>query len=366
MKKKICYLAALDLACKRGVVEKVRSTIGALQEAGYAGQAVICEKGGLAGALILRKKLGEIDADLIILRSRGPFGLFLVDGLIRKRLRGTKIVIDIPTPIRNAILEVWGHRKNLVAGLVDILLLLLAHPWCDLPANRVIEYGEEHDWFLIGLRKKAVLVGNGVAVANVPIAHANAWKRSNPLTLIAVSALSFWHGYDRLIRGLGEYQANLAAGAPAVELLLVGDGPERERLEALAASLGLADSVHFLGYRVGEPLYDYYRQAHVAISAIGCHRKGLTVASPLKSREALAMGLPIVYAYKDPDLPDDLAFAQRIPADDSAVDISALVDWYARLRESDFDPRSLREFAARQLDFSRKIWPYTELLKTMA
>jgi hypothetical protein len=44
------------------------------------------------------------------------------------------------------------------------------------------------------------------------------------------------------------------------------------------------------------------------------HRVGLHEASPLKSRECLAFGLPLILAYKDTDLDvDDLDFLLRIP-----------------------------------------------------
>ena len=41
----------------------------------------------------------------------------------------------------------------------------------------------------------------------------------------------------------------LAERRPDIRLLLVGDGPERSRLEALARDLGIVDRVHFAGYQ---------------------------------------------------------------------------------------------------------------------
>jgi glycosyltransferase involved in cell wall biosynthesis len=40
-----------------------------------------------------------------------------------------------------------------------------------------------------------------------------------------------------------------AAALPGVDFVLAGEGPERAGLEALAAELGIAERVHFLGYR---------------------------------------------------------------------------------------------------------------------
>lgn len=73
---------------------------------------------------------------------------------------------------------------------------------------------------------------------------------------------------------------------PDSQLLLVGDGPERDALEARATQLGIADSVHFLGTRNDVPtLLDA-----MDIFAFPSHFEGL----PGALLEAMAAGLPIV------------------------------------------------------------------------
>ncbi|MDE7831290.1 glycosyltransferase, partial [Escherichia coli] len=62
-------------------------------------------------------------------------------------------------------------------------------------------------------------------------------------TFLFVARLSREKGADVLLRAF----ARLSASAPEAELRLAGDGGERPRLEALAASLGIAGRVHVLG-----------------------------------------------------------------------------------------------------------------------
>lgn len=76
------------------------------------------------------------------------------------------------------------------------------------------------------------------------------------------------------------------AEAPAAQLLLVGDGPLEPELRALAAELGIQDSVHFPGARRDTPaLY-----GAMDVFAMPSRYEGLSMAL----LEAQAAGLPCV------------------------------------------------------------------------
>ncbi len=76
-----------------------------------------------------------------------------------------------------------------------------------------------------------------------------------------VGELSSRKNQEFLIKGLGEIKKSKDNAA----LVLVGDGEERENLEALAKSLGLEDSVIFAGRR--QDALDFMRAADVYVSA---------------------------------------------------------------------------------------------------
>ena len=83
-------------------------------------------------------------------------------------------------------------------------------------------------------------------------------------------------------------RAALGAAAP-VTLLLVGDGPDRPRLEAQAAALGLAaPAVVFAGMARPARVPAYYRLGDVFLSFSASETQGLTTL------EALAAGLPLL------------------------------------------------------------------------
>ena len=72
---------------------------------------------------------------------------------------------------------------------------------------------------------------------------------------------------------------------PRVHLVLAGNGPLRGELEQLAGELGIADRIHFLGFR-----RDVYRLCSSAdLFLFASRREGLSVSV----MEAMACGLPI-------------------------------------------------------------------------
>jgi glycosyltransferase involved in cell wall biosynthesis len=108
-----------------------------------------------------------------------------------------------------------------------------------------------------------------------------------------------WHGVDKL--------AALARLVPDVELDIIG-------YESLPGFETLPENLHLHGYLSAGEYKKILGSADAAISSLGLHRIGLEEASPLKSRECLALGLPLVLAYADTDLHDVQAdFLLRIP-----------------------------------------------------
>ena len=79
---------------------------------------------------------------------------------------------------------------------------------------------------------------------------------------------------------------------PRIRLILIGDGPEREKVEALAQRLDLAERVYFLG-RVPN-LADYYAAADCVIST------SFYDTYPNVIKEALWCGLPVIVPRHDP------------------------------------------------------------------
>jgi len=104
---------------------------------------------------------------------------------------------------------------------------------------------------------------------------------SRQVTVGTVAALRAEKNISRLLRAF-----QIAVRSCDARLIIVGDGPERPRLEALTTELGLTERVQFLGY-VTNPAQVYSFFDVFALSSD-------TEQMPLAVLEALASGLPVV------------------------------------------------------------------------
>ena len=108
--------------------------------------------------------------------------------------------------------------------------------------------------------------------------------------LLTVGRLSPPKGFDDAIRAL----ALLRSRGREATLWLVGDGPERATLEALARERGVADRVRFLGALGHEELLPLYRRAWLLLAPSRVLANGRRDGIPNVIVEAMAMGLPCV------------------------------------------------------------------------
>jgi glycosyltransferase involved in cell wall biosynthesis len=105
---------------------------------------------------------------------------------------------------------------------------------------------------------------------------------ANLFRVVTVCRLTAWKGVDGLIGAI--------AALPDTGLLIVGDGPERASLEALARQLGISQRVHFAGQVPRQQVNGYLRACDLFV--LNSRYEGL----PHVVLEAMAVGLPVIAA----------------------------------------------------------------------
>jgi glycosyltransferase involved in cell wall biosynthesis len=159
---------------------------------------------------------------------------------------------------------------------------------------------------------------------------------AQPRRLLFVGSLSPNKGVAVLLQALARLPGDLDW-----QLSVIGDGPERARLETLAASLRLAGRVAFEGYQPKAIIAERMRAAHLFVLPSRVETFSVAVA------EALVTGLPVLATRSGG--PEDLvteANGQLIAPDDIEAMTSALCDMLTHLERYD-RIRIAREAAAR-------------------
>ena len=108
-------------------------------------------------------------------------------------------------------------------------------------------------------------------------------------TLGIVSRLSYEKGIDIMIAALPA----IIGKHPDIRLLIVGDGAERERLQAQAKTLGVSEHIEWAGLQPKERLPDFYGQMDIVVIPSRFEGFGLTAI------EAMAAGVPVVTSAVD-------------------------------------------------------------------
>ena len=96
-------------------------------------------------------------------------------------------------------------------------------------------------------------------------------------------------GLDDLLHAMA-----LARSSRPMALTVVGDGPLRAELEALAAHLGIADAVEFAGARPTAWFAERAGEFDVLVAPFRPGRNGTRDTGPIVLKEAMALGLPVI------------------------------------------------------------------------
>ncbi|KCV61302.1 glycosyltransferases group 1 [Bordetella bronchiseptica 99-R-0433] len=207
-----------------------------------------------------------------------------------RALRGAPLIIEYNSIARNE------YRSS---SKIKYLLEIISSKYFPRQARGIIAVTPELLATVPATQAEGVVISNGYDfTAAVPRA---APINTRARLLLVGSPGQPWLGADKMVR--------LATLMPEYDFDVVVPG----------LKLAGPPNLYFHGALFDEDLAARYAATDVALGTLALHRKGMEQAAPLKTREYLAHGIPVVGGYDDPDL-DGAAYWLNIGNTEDNID----------------------------------------------
>lgn len=271
---------------------------------------------------------------------------FFVDFLRKVHKLGVRIFMEIPT---------WPYDTEYVHGTI----LNRLQRWIERKSrvyfkkyvDRVVTVQDIDEIMTI----PTIKISNGIDVESITL---RSEKPHEGINLLGVAHLGDWHGYDRLIEGMGLYYKE-TSNPIEIHFYIVGDNEKvYKQYLTIAKNYGIENRIHFEGIKGGEELDNYFDTADLAIGCLGNHRKGVKDAKPLKSIEYAARGIPFIYSERNSDF-DNRLFVVKFPQDDTPISVDILLDF---IENNHFDPSEIRKSVTKTLSWDYQMSKITSEL----
>ena len=212
--------------------------------------------------------------------------------------------------------------------------------------NAIVTFSDAEQIF----GQRTIRISNGVDMDSIPL-HQYQVPSDGSVHLIGVAEVHYWHGYDRLIAGLGEYYKH-TENPRQVFFHIVGGVHPNERyksnafhpgMQAIIDKYGIQDRIIFHGQLFGDALDEVFNMSCFAIGSLARHRSGITIIKTLKNREYATRGIPFIYSEQDSDF-DHQPYVVKAKPDESPIDIPQILEF---IDHHQFQPKDIRNTVER-------------------
>lgn len=261
---------------------------------------------------ILLKKVTK-DTNYIYIRKPSlTINFYKILQTIKSKKKDIRIILEIPT---------YPFHKE-YKGLSKLMVIKSIR--CEKKLSSVVDYivtysDDDNIWGIPCLK-----TSNCVDFCKIPQRTRSFKIEPNTIRLTCVANYTYWHGLDRLIKGILKYN-----GKYKIILNVVGSGNELENLKKLANG---SENIIFHGPKSGNELDDIFNFTDIAVDALGRHRSGVYYNSSLKGKEYVARGLPVISAVKtELDYMKDFPYYLSLPADETDININDVEKFYEKI-----------------------------------
>lgn len=255
--------------------------------------------------------------ELIYMRSDHNANPFTIYFLHKLRKHNIKTVMEIPT---------YPYDKE-YKGFPLKFQIELSTDRCFrkyLAKNifRIVTFSEEN--FIFGA--KTIKISNGIDFNQIKLKKVQK-DNSSSFHLIGVAEVHSWHGFDRVIKGIGEYYQH--PNEKEVFFHIVGGVAPSEMsvFKPIIQKYNIEKYIIFHGTKFGNELDILFKEANFGIASLARHRSHLTHIKTLKNREYAARGIPFIYSEIDSDF-EDKPYILKAAADESSIDIHKIISFY--------------------------------------
>lgn len=266
--------------------------------------------------------------------------LFLL--LLKKITKnGVYVILEVPTyPYDNEL-----NRTNILNRIFFIIEKKCREKMHNY-VRKIVTYSNNDVIFHI----PTVRISNGIDFNTIP-SRVGENKVERKITLIGVANMAFWHGYDRLIKGISKYLQQ--GGEFLIHFNIVGEGDEvyRNQLRQLVKDLSLENIVSFYDNTDGNDLTKLFEDSNVAIGSLARHRSGIYQLKTLKNVEYAARGIPFIYSEKDDNF-DHMEYILKVSADESPIDIEKVISFYF---SQEWNSNSIRASVENTLSWTKQM-----------
>lgn len=228
--------------------------------------------------------------------------------------------------------------------------------------DRFVTYSADKEIFGV----PTICTTNGVNIEKIEIVKGE--YKENRITLIGVAYMQKHHGYERIIKGLKEYYAGKERQY-TVELLLIGDGPEKENYMQLVKQYRLQDFVKFYPAMSGKQLDEMYDKSDIALASFGMYKIGIhEKLGALKTRECLAKGMPLITGCEIDVLDENYKYVKNFTNNKQNIDIAEVVSFYEKIRKENKDKAAvadaIRKFAIQHVSMQSVLKPIIDYIES--
>jgi len=264
----------------------------------------------------MKSLIKKIDIDILYMRHR------LYVPFLHKILQSNKVVMEINSD------EMTEYKLySRVTYYYNLLTRNIFLKQIDAFVSVSNELKEKYKY----LHKPIVVIANGIDTKSYKVINN---KNNQPKLVFIGTPNQSWHGLDKIIK--------LAEHFESCQFYIIGTkGKDTENLK-------------YFGYLSERKATKIINECDVGIGTLSLYRAGLNEASPLKTRQYLACGLALIYAYKDTDLPLEASFALRLDNKKENLNYCKIENFITKIFNNKMISLEARGFAEDILDYHKK------------